>query len=603
MKFPFKSKFKKIFERIISTFRQKPLVSSLIIISTAIGIALVYRTDSDYHALEYFLTKMMVAIHLMIPLTVAFELSKSSLQKKKWMYPILLSLALVGVLTFVFTTFPWEFKDMENLIAYNAFTYKYLVVAILSVSSVLLLPYIGRFSKKDENDFLNKSMWGHVQQIFNGLASAFIFGLAVQIGLSIALGAIDALWGIDIDGWLYGAIGVFAFNFVSYMQLVGSIKSTEEAAIDKPLNKATRVFAKYILLPLTAIYTVILYPYIAKVLITGDWTPNMITGLTYAFLMLTYSTVYILFFDKTHFLRASLIRLLPALSIPVILIQIYGFWIRIDAYGFTVNRTELLIFALFALVLGLYFTISKKTKLLAIPIMFVSFALIATPISFALGKSSQIQRHVELLDTYGLVEDGVIAPSDEQMYLSYEKTNEIEEGVEYLLSYHGINTFEDILKSSEYKELESLNNGSSNYFLSSQYVSNLNINEKYSDFYSASRERYRYTMSEGHVYVNDLGLVINSIDSYRCYISCSIQIEEEDYELLFDIEDETYSLAKDLLADIYTYSDSADLLILNSLSGETRLLVFNIEILEEKDIEDDTSSEFSIDSLTGWIIR
>jgi len=594
-----KNFFKKAFNKMMQTLRSKPLLSTLIILSTFIGIILASHSDMPYRDFEYFLTKVLLAIHLILPTAISLELSKEYLQKKKWIYPTIAAFIIISLFIYVFSILPWNYRDAEEITAGGALFYKYATVMILSIISIFIVPYIQEL-KKNNNDFINKSMWGHVQQITGGLSSAIIFGVVTQIGLSLALGALNTLWGLYIDGWIYLIIAIFSYNFVGYINLISNIDSIKQAAKKTSLTNFLKGFVNYILLPLTAIYTVILYPYIIKVILTGDWVPNMITSLTLVFLLLTYSIVYILFFNKKlKLFKIRVTKLLPILSLPIILIQMYGFWIRIDAYGFTVNRTELLLFAVFSFVLSIYFGFSKRPKLIAAPILFTLYLIIATPISFILGKNSQLTKHLELMNSYNLIGDGKVTSYNKSLYLDYDQRSEISDSFEYLLSYHGLNSVKPILDRNIYKTLE-YSKDQSTYNLSSLYLQKLNIEFGFNDL--NNNYYYYYAPSKDYIDMHDLDLDITTIKAVSYYPSdYLIEPFNDEYKIKLEYSD-TYKITQsqmDLLLEA-DYS-SEEIIILDNLNNDSHLLIFKANILETKN--DNNSHSYEITSLTAWILK
>jgi len=603
--------FRKLWSKTQKTFKRRPLLVALIIISTLLSMILVYRTDTDYKSTEYGITKVLLAIHLILPIAISLVLSKKYLQKKPWMYPTIISITIVSLFLYVFSIFPLSFEDSKNITKTGALAYQYIVPLILSILSIFLVPYIYKLRQSDESEFLNKSMWGHVQQIFNGFAAAIIFGLATQIGLSLALGALETLWDLNIEYWAYGIIGVFAYNFVGYMRLISNIETVDKVAQNINLNKVVAGFAKFILLPLTVIYTVILYPYILKVVFTGDWVPNMITALTLVFLLLTYSIVYILFFDKSiKIFKIRLAKLLPALAIPVILIQMYGFWIRIDAYGFTVNRAELLMFAVFSLILSSYFVLSKKPKLIAIPLLFVAYLVIATPLSFVLGKNSQLTKHLELMESYDLVDDEKVISSKIELTLDYDKVNEIEESFEYLLGYHGLEATETILDKEIYKEIKH-SDDKSNYELASLYVEKLNIESKYNYYNNYyNEENYLnhnyYSLDKNRVDTNTLDLEINSIEAIQCYKDCNIEVEVFNNGWEITMDGETYDVSEDqvdLLLGKGDYYENNNIILLRNIYNDSHLLIFSLDTYETENTNENEYPNYKLEDMTAWRIK
>ena len=129
----------------------------------------------------------------------------------------------------------------------------------------------------------NNAFWNYLKDIFVALGRSLLFSGVLYLGLVFALLAIDALFEVNIDGKVYGQLFIFCLGIVNtgvYLSdFPKDIRQDELIHFNKPLE----VFVKFILLPLIALYLLILYVYGFKILLEWElpkgWISNLISVL------------------------------------------------------------------------------------------------------------------------------------------------------------------------------------------------------------------------------------------------------------------------------------------------------------------------------------
>ena len=119
--------------------------------------------------------------------------------------------------------------------------------------------------------------------------------------MAIALGALDKLFGVDVDGETYVRIWfVVAFLVNTWIFLAVVPERLPELEHDREYPRALKIFAQYILTPLAFTYLVILLAYLVKIVAGAEWPSGWI-----GWLVASVSVTGLLGFLLVHPLRSD----------------------------------------------------------------------------------------------------------------------------------------------------------------------------------------------------------------------------------------------------------------------------------------------------------
>lgn len=178
---------------------------------------------------------------------------------------------------------------------------------------------------------------------------AEIIGVAIGGALTLIYGAVSTLlfvFNTDVESAIFMGIWIFAGLFVSVGVFV--ISSTR-TTINNVISKIIKVLFVYIELPAYGVLMVVLYAYLIKSLVTFTYPSGSVNGfVTAATVIFLELYVILLAFDNaaTRFFK----RFGGFILLPFVIIQLIGFVIRLDAYGFTTERYLNFIYILFSVV-------------------------------------------------------------------------------------------------------------------------------------------------------------------------------------------------------------------------------------------------------------
>jgi hypothetical protein len=299
---------------------------------------------------------------------------------------------------------------------------------------VAFAPFIGH----DEP----RAFWQYNRILFIRFLLGAIYSFVLWAGLSGAFLAMDKLLGVDIASESYARLWiVIAFVFNPWFFVAGvpaDIGKLEELE-DYPTG--LRVFTQYVLVPIVAIYLVILTIYFGKVVITREWPKGWIGNLVSSVAgggILSWLLVHPLEQRKEHawvkgFTRGFYIAIMP--SIVMLWLAI---WKRVDQYGVTEKRYFLIVLSVWLAGIALYYTFSKSRNIKVIPATLCAIALLgfAGPWgAYSISRGSQRQRLADLLAEHGLLANGELRRRTGTV--SDSSAKQISEGFRYLLLVHG----------------------------------------------------------------------------------------------------------------------------------------------------------------------
>ena len=244
-------------------------------------------------------------------------------------------------------------------------------------------------------------------------------------------------------------------------------KASEEFNQNEELTRMTaptkflETLISYVIIPITAIFTVILLLYII-INITGEfWSDNLMEPL-----LVSYSVVVIVVYilsSTVHKPIAKYFRLIfPKVLIPVVLFQTLSSILKISDVGVTYGRYYVIMFGVFATAAGVIFSIlpTRKNGIIAPILIALSIISILPPVdAFTLSKVNQISRLENVLIKNNMLSGNTITPipgigeddkADIISSLDYLDRMDYTRKLEYLKSYTTSYDFEKTFGFSRY---------------------------------------------------------------------------------------------------------------------------------------------------------
>ncbi len=263
----------------------------------------------------------------------------------------------------------------------------------------------------------------HIPRFFVDTCTTYSLFAIVFYMVIVALGflafGIGALFGTNFSAIPTVVLEIFLYPLI----LIGTLGAAivvllllpsphKEGMVSTVMNKVSLLMGKYIFVPIFALYMLVLYAYILKVIFMWELPNGSVTWMTTIMMVALLSIVFLLYpilygksQDNESPSRFWLIvrRVLPCLVLPVLVLMSIGIARRVSDYGWTIARVYVLLANVwFYLVCGMLIVASYKEKKVLSQII-VSFCLIALlssvipSVNIAQSTQRVLHRQVETL--------------------------------------------------------------------------------------------------------------------------------------------------------------------------------------------------------------
>jgi hypothetical protein len=286
-----------------------------------------------------------------------------------------------------------------------------------------------------------RPFWEYNRMMFERVLTAAIYTIVLFAGLALALAAVDQLFGVDVSGTAYGRLWATIVFVGGTWILLGGVPDLEQLDRAAEYPAGLKVFAQYILIPIVAVYLVILTLYFAKVLITWEWPSGwigwLVTGVAVAgiFALLLVHPVAQEAGNRwvTAYARGFFAALLP--SVVMLWLAVGQ---RVAQYGITERRYFLIVLSAWLAVIAVQQLVTRSRGIAVIPASLCAAAVItlAGPWgAYRVSERSQVGRLADLLERNGRLVEGRARPSTAPV--PEADSREISATLRYLAETHG----------------------------------------------------------------------------------------------------------------------------------------------------------------------
>ena len=371
--------------------------------------------------------------------------------------------------------------------------------------------------------------------VFKGWFASLFFSIVLYLGIIATLFLFETLFfTIEMDWFSYVTILIYSlFLPVVFLTFIPDYQTTlQKETGDSPADEATKMpkflhhLITYILIPIMAIYTVLLVMYILTNLSNGFFEENLLEPL-----LLTYAIngwILLILADRIkNNLAQWFSKIFPILLIFVLVFQMISTYKQIQEVGVTHGRYFILLFGVGTIISALWY-ILKEPRLLVLPVVAIISGIIAlVPSIDAVGLSvrSQVDRVETLLEENNMLVNGEeVVPNPD---ISKEDEKKLKDSIGYL---KGINALNQLpwLSETDYDQVEELLGFTPDSLYEQFFPSNesniYNVNLMDQNNFSLSVARYDFML--------DLML-----DNYNRTSTESATIDDQMHTILFDLED------------------------------------------------------------------
>ncbi len=266
------------------------------------------------------------------------------------------------VLALIFANFCYLYFCNADLTIADGVGYSAAYIA--AVVAIIFVPAVRRSSIKLQ--------WTYSCGVVGAAAVGFLLFIVMGVFVNIIYGTISLLFSLSSSRMLMSCIVLFAAALPAMVTLCFLPDSerleNEDCDNHKPL---LAIFSKNVLLPLALLYTLLLYVYGLKILVTWDLPIGnvcwMVIGLVSVCLLIVYGLQGFICNastkDSSKRIAALAIKYIPALMLPLLVLMSVAIFYRIGQYGITASRLYVATFNIWAYGVAIYMIASRMPKL------------------------------------------------------------------------------------------------------------------------------------------------------------------------------------------------------------------------------------------------
>ncbi len=255
---------------------------------------------------------------------------------------------------------------------------------------------------------------------FKSLVQSILFAGVLFLGCAAIIAAINTLIvHIDEDAYLHASnIAFTLFAPILFFSLIprypgkdgGEPSDIARKRVSCP--RVLEVLLSYIVIPLTAVFTVILLIYIVSNIGGAFWTDNLLEPLLVSYTVIGI-VVTILSGRLENQFAVWFNRIFPKALIPIAGFQIVASALAAGDTGVTPGSYYVILYGVFAVLSGLALSIlpMKKSGVVAALLVALSIVSLVPPVdAFSLSAASQINTLETTLTENGMLVDGQLTP-------------------------------------------------------------------------------------------------------------------------------------------------------------------------------------------------
>jgi len=406
---------------IINTKKSVERFPITIIVSFALAILLIYQNEISATLVQEArdnLTRLVMVVGLGIPLSLCIGLLRERFVRvNKFIGYILGGLFLVVYYLYLL-------KDFQ------------MVAMTRYMGTMVFLIIVFFYALKINHD---ENYEKYVIKVFSGAFLTALYSVVLYLGLAAILLTIDNLFDVNIDGEIYYYMFLIVVFVFAASLFLSKIPEKDDDYKNYEYSKSLKVLLVYIVIPLISVYTLILYAYFVKILVTWQWPKGLVSHLVLWYSVISVGVIFLITPVLEENKVAKTFKIwFPKFILPILVMMFMSIWQRIDQYGITENRYYIILLGIWVLGIMLYFSFKKPLKNILIPISLSLVVLLSVygPVSsYSMSKSSQNNRLIRILEANKMLVDGNIKSNQ---FVDKDAQTEINNIITYFISTHSL---------------------------------------------------------------------------------------------------------------------------------------------------------------------
>lgn len=400
----------------------------------------IYSTD-DYDIINQYNNLNLVLV-LGISWLIAMQFISEALEHKFLVRSLLKISVIAGLTGFYFYL---EQPRIDESMLGNG---QWALLLLAGHVFVIFAPFINTWDKH--------RFWNYLKNIGVAIIRSAVYSLVLYLGLALATSALELLFDVNLNDYIYLQILIFCLGIVNTFIFLSDFVLVKDLQKSIDFHKTIEVLVKYILIPLSLLYLIIVYVYAFKILITWELPRGWVTYLISALSLLAFVIHMVIEpIRQTHpskfikrFFPFYFYAILPLL--PLLFIALYK---RIADYNFTELRYLGIVLAIWTTGMLVYMLVSKKKSLslyaksIFLLILLSSFGPLS---AFKISINAQLGELGELLDSLKNKKEHTFSPEDYERFQSIITYLDNRNALDKTEAYFGFNPEEAFSETGSY---------------------------------------------------------------------------------------------------------------------------------------------------------
>ncbi|MDP3059105.1 MAG: DUF4153 domain-containing protein, partial [bacterium] len=280
----------------------------------------------------------------------------------------------------------------------------------------------------------------YLAHIISKAAITVVFTYIAALGVIGTLFAVKALLYSAMSENLYAHVGVLASLIIAPLIFLSGFPEKHHTFTLQEFNKIIKLLIIYIVLPIISIYTLVLYVYFGKIILTQVWPKDIVSYLVLSYTAIGISAIFFVSpFSQENRWVNNFIKAYTKLIFPLLAMMVVAIFIRVKDFGYTENRYIIVAIGVWATLVMVYFNFNKGRQNIWVPIsLAITLVLMVNgPFSaFNTSIRSQNARFFTILNKNNMISEGVATgPS---ATLSDNDRRDINSIIYYFHQNHGL---------------------------------------------------------------------------------------------------------------------------------------------------------------------
>ncbi|MCR4441718.1 MAG: DUF4153 domain-containing protein [Peptococcaceae bacterium] len=403
------------------TFSRFPVT---LLLFFGLAAIIIYRIETPHEQLKninVILDRLSGVMAMGIPFSLSIALLIEKFGQEKNF--ILRMSSYLAELVFLSLYYLFLFTD-TNMVAVT----RLLMVTLAMLLCFFFIPYLPQ-----RNNFEI-----YVTSIITRAATTAFYTVVLALGLVATLFAIKSLLYNEMNSKIYGETWVLAWLVFVPVHFLYNLPCRNDNFTIEHFNKIIKIMLLYIVLPIISIYTIVLYIYFTKIIVTHVWPKGIVSYLVVSYTAAGIAAIFLVspFREQNKWVKVFTAAF-TKLIFPLLLMMFISIGIRISEFGFTENRYFILIIGLWSTFVMVFLNITKGKNNTMLPISLAVIALLTVfgPWNaFEVSKLSQSNRFYQIVSKYDLIQNGKVVANSRPVETRDQR--EISGILRYFERYH-----------------------------------------------------------------------------------------------------------------------------------------------------------------------